>query len=476
MSSKDVVRIPDFYSAYASFQYRLWFTWRLLHEVLDSYDYLDSLWSETMSACPWLWENESDDEECIKEFAEDLSLLPEMSPRDWDKSYGALRAHQSRTRSPSSHPLTSLISQTRLRFIAWLMVPVPHRRKASLDIFSKKILKWAKSLAIPERNTPQSCSFCGISHILPLWIETMRQVYELDHLRSIPWNHECDCWESSLTALGEPFKMTSVCLHADSPVLLVLYELVVPLWPLICWVAFRTIMETERVDAFLDILHTPDRDLLEWDDEDNSHLLISLRKMGQPWLYPHKWIQYMLEIDLQTWLHIRRTTWTEDRLSPSTAETRVAELARKYNLALNGLENICVSPQSIIIRLKYKSDLQTWLLVRRMTRIPRPSMAETRLIAFTRKYTSTLSDFRNIHVSLGNVLSKSQSDHLIPAITNDGKQSTPADWESKEFWVLPELETWLARRRGITFQTIWKYECLDEGPTHGHPSYVGSVV
>ncbi|KAJ7040996.1 hypothetical protein C8F04DRAFT_1081294 [Mycena alexandri] len=197
MSYNDVVGIPDSFSAYASFQYRLWFTWRGLppDKLRQPHIYPD-LWPETLSACPWLWDDESGDEECIKAFAEDSSLLPQMLLVDWANACRALQAHQSSTRTTLPHPLHPLTSEIRLYFIAWLMVTAPPQSRGDFEPvrkIEKFISDWAELIAMPD--SPQCCDFCEISHILPLWIGTMRQVYELDHLRSIPRNHECSCWE-----------------------------------------------------------------------------------------------------------------------------------------------------------------------------------------------------------------------------------------------------------------------------------------
>ncbi|KAJ7718711.1 kinase-like domain-containing protein [Mycena metata] len=262
------------------------------------------------------------------------------------------------------------------------------------------ILEWTELLAIPEFNSLRFCYLCQTSHLLPLWIGAMRHVYELDHLRSIPWNHGCHCWESSLTAAGEPFRTTPVFLHADSPVLLVLYELVVPLWPLVCWVVFRTIVKDGTVQAFLDMSLTPDRDLFFWDNEDQQELLNC-----NPY---QRWAHHIAEIDLQTWLHIRRTT-------------------RTWNTT------------------RYEQEMD-W---------------DMRLLALTLKYISRfkLNDLENIRVSLEDITSTLSIDvdwHIVSALTDDGEQPlTLLDPESREFWSLPNLEIWLTNHRKASFQSVW---------------------
>jgi hypothetical protein len=89
-------------------------------------------------------------------------------------------------------------------------------------------------------------------------------------------------------------------------ILWVLYELVIPLWPLILWVAFRTMVngQTDVLQTFLDNLST-DQDLFAWDDADHVILVrIAAKRTGLLGLYLQDWNQYMMEIDLETWLQI----------------------------------------------------------------------------------------------------------------------------------------------------------------------------
>ncbi|KAJ7040994.1 hypothetical protein C8F04DRAFT_1031883 [Mycena alexandri] len=405
-----VVEIPDCYSAYANFQYRLWFTWRRLREVRA----LAAPWLEIVSTCPWLWD-EPEDEECIKVFAQDLAVLPEMPPLEWANACHALslslHAREPRTGTTTPRPLDPLISQTRLRFIAWLLVmALPRIDNDGFDWekIEHSIFDWAKLIAIPE--PAPSCQHCQISHLLPLWMKTMRQVYELDHLRLIPWNQECNCWESCMAAARGSTRRRQVDLDRDSPNLHVLYELVVPPWPLVCWVAFRTLVPDGTVQAFLDILRTADRDLLEWDNDDNSYIFTALQEAGEPWPYPQQWTRYMVEIDLQTWLQIRTMTWTADR-----------------------------------VRSPYEGGADMGI----------------RLIALTLKHTSTSNGFTNICLSLEDILIpldidlESEFDQLLPAVTDSEKQSIRADFASKEFWARQNLENWLSACEKNLVQAVW---------------------
>jgi hypothetical protein len=94
--------------------------------------------------------------------------------------------------------------------------------------------------------------------------------------------------------------VTEAPLRKDSPVLHALYELAVPLWPLIHWVTFRAAANdrTDLLPSFLGILRGPDKDLFAWDNEDDLGLYLEF-------LLPQDWIGYMVEIDLGTWMQIR---------------------------------------------------------------------------------------------------------------------------------------------------------------------------
>ncbi|KAJ7779207.1 hypothetical protein B0H16DRAFT_1405717 [Mycena metata] len=335
-----------------------------------------------------------------------------MPPLEWANACQALDSLQPRTGPGTTRlrPLDPLISQPRLRFIAWLLImALPRMNDDGFDWekIEHSIFDWAKLIAIPESAT--SCQHCKISHLLPLWIKMMRQVYELDHLRLIPWNQECYCWESCI-ASARASRLRHVDLDTDSQNH-VLYELVVPPWPLICWVAFRTLVPNGTVHAFLDILRTADQDLLEWDDDDNSYIFAALQEVGEPWPYPQLWARYMVEIDLPTWLQIRTMTWTTDRVrSPyeggADMGIRLIALTLKHTpTSIIGLTNICVTLEDILIPL--------------------------------------------------NIDLESEFDQLLPAITDIGKQSIRADFTSKEFWARQNLEIWLSACEKNLVQAVW---------------------
>lgn len=247
----DVVKIPDPYSSYSNFKHRLWLTWYIWYAAQKQYGAEKRLpWLAIVGGADadgdlWLWED--GDEESIQEFTQDLSLLaalPEMPISDWDDACHAfearqsqptvsvgllekfaqelsldslpelsqaiynwddtssdLEARQSRT-TASVGLLASLTPQNRFRFIAWLIIAGPVKRDLisrqvfrSLEIF-KLILLWGTTVSVhPADSEVEICKICGISHFLPLWIETMLTFYLVDDLESIPWNLACDCLE-----------------------------------------------------------------------------------------------------------------------------------------------------------------------------------------------------------------------------------------------------------------------------------------
>lgn len=94
-----------------------------------------------------------------------------------------------------------------------------------------------------------------------------------------------------------------------------LYELVVPPWPLLNWVTYRSANDqTGLLPRFLDRIRGSDSDLFAWDSDDDSRLS---RRLSQAkdriGLYPRDWNAYMVEIPLATWLQISNMTWTKNR-------------------------------------------------------------------------------------------------------------------------------------------------------------------
>ncbi|KAJ7882128.1 hypothetical protein B0H13DRAFT_2344845 [Mycena leptocephala] len=115
----------------SDFRYRVWFTWHLMQTLIPGTDEAadrrqEEFWVTAVSRTDmngdlWFWEN--GDEEYIKAFTEDhlLKAALEIPMVDWTNACRALDARQPESRLTAS-PLSHLTPQTRLLFIAWLIV------------------------------------------------------------------------------------------------------------------------------------------------------------------------------------------------------------------------------------------------------------------------------------------------------------------------------------------------------------------
>ncbi|KAJ7883532.1 kinase-like domain-containing protein [Mycena olivaceomarginata] len=298
----------------------------------------------------WEWTRrslvvEEEDEEGIREFAisnEPLSISV-MSEEGWNNAFHALEARFSRT-TVAANLAAHLPSQARLRFMAWLLVVAlrdygvfewPISRQDTTMIL---IRDWAEATGLPL--TGGTCNMCGVSGVLPVWIETMLEIYPRDDLRSLPWHYKCNCLHSQLMATADTYLGRGVPETPpgrNSPVFHVLYELVVPAWPLFLWVVYRTGANdrAEYLTTFMDILHGPDQDLFTWDEVDDSNFLEFLGALAnkhQLTLYPQDWIKFMVEIPLKTWLQINNMTRINSRAFGWNIDTpcRVTAVLLKY--------------------------------------------------------------------------------------------------------------------------------------------------
>ncbi|KAJ7238061.1 hypothetical protein B0H12DRAFT_101006 [Mycena haematopus] len=354
-----VVRIPDAYSRYNSFKHRLWFTW-YIWSVAQQGNKKSLPWTAVVCGADangdlWFWEDA--DENYIKEFTEDLALdsLPEMPAADWDDAFRALEARRRSQRRTSAGPLAQLTPPNRLRFIAWLIVAGPVRKaqisRGDFQSLEFCIKRWGTCMSFHGSDEPdpyaEACTICGVSDLLATWLETMRQMYLLDDLRSIPWYHACGCWERHLYAVSHSAQRETTqwqqSLQKDSAALRVLYELVVSPWPLILWVNFRTVVHDRpnHVQTFLDILRGPEVDLFARDDGDDSDLYrILVKEDGRLGLYPCEWSQFMVEIDLKTWLQISNMTWTVSRPGRGLSDNMKIHLVAVYSSTSISADNI----------------------------------------------------------------------------------------------------------------------------------------
>ncbi|KAJ7878791.1 hypothetical protein B0H14DRAFT_1629169 [Mycena olivaceomarginata] len=217
----------------------------------------------------------------VAQISEDGNDAFQITEEDWNDAFQALEARFFRTTVAAS-PVAHLPSQARLRFITWLLVAGPLRKQAVVrvaDIPSMAMLirNWAEATGLPL--TGGTCDVCGVSGVLPVWIETMLEVYSPDDLRLLSWDEECNCLHSQPTATVNTYLeqrgVPETPLGRNSPVLRLLYELFVPSWPLFHWVVYRTRAnnQAEYLTTFMDILRGPDQDLFTWDDADNSKFL-----------------------------------------------------------------------------------------------------------------------------------------------------------------------------------------------------------
>lgn len=132
-------------------------------------------------------------------------------------------------------------------------------------------------------------------------------------------------------------------LENDSVALRVLYELVVSPWPLLLWVNFRTVVKdrTDHQQGFLDALRGPDDDLFARDEHDDFDLYrILVKADGRLGLYPPDWSQFMLEIDLKTWLQISNMTWIVSRPRHGSYDNIKVRLVDGYSPTLIPADNI----------------------------------------------------------------------------------------------------------------------------------------
>ncbi|KAF7369138.1 Protein kinase domain-containing protein [Mycena venus] len=415
LSRDDLIKIPDAYSRYANFKYRLWFTWYIWHNAMRGRrrpPWLSIVCgvNATRAGDLWLWQDT--DEEWIREFTEELSLdsfrpVPEMPLDCWDDACRAIEARQFRNQLAS--PLSHLAPNTRFRLIAWLLVAGPLQKNKILQdncfpSIDHQIYDWAEFISLD--GDAETCDTCRVSHLLPVWMETMLPVYLLDDLRAIAWYPECNCFDKQLTtsACSEHCQVLEIPLGKDSSVLHALYELVVPAWLLLHWVAFRTVNHrTDLLPAFLDILHGPDRDLFTWDGVDDSELCFVLAENNRRLhLYPEDWSTYMVEIPLETWAQIRKMTWTEDRPRRGSDDMRI------------------------------------------------------RLAAVFLRYSSTPMAFRQILAPLNISFDYFPFATMARVVdTNYRERPSLANFESEEFWVTQNLEDWLSARTEVLCHAVW---------------------
>jgi hypothetical protein len=166
--------------------------------------------------------------------------------------------------------------------------------------------------------------------------------------------------------------------------------------------------QTDVLQTFLDTLNTTslDQNLSAWDYADDDDLALHAAKdtvlLG---MYPQDWNQYMVEIDLETWMQIRRMT----RIVPEDNRHRTNDL---------------------------------------MSRIA---------ALFMRWPSSPTAFFQNIVEPLDLSFDHSLFAFMARVVDENYKErSTPADFESDEFWTTQNLEDWLSARSEILCRAAWQ--------------------
>ncbi|KAJ7038889.1 hypothetical protein C8F04DRAFT_1321498 [Mycena alexandri] len=402
-------------SRLANCRYRVWFTWYIMQMYMPVQK--RSLWLRVLSSTDpstdfWLWEVE--DEEFLKVFAEGLSdFYLKLPADDWASASLALETRQSsRVTTPIS--LAHLAPQTRIHFVAWLIIAGPLRAEEIMRNDIRKldisIASWGKMLRLACADShPGPCEICEVSHLLPIWVGMMLKVYSLDDLRSIPWNRECSCLEKQFTIAPADSTHRDIAngigLPKDSAALRVLYELTVSPWPLIFWVAFREVVNDRTTQSFLDILGTSENhDVFVWDEDDDLDLYLALPRDvgGGLGLYPSEWSRSMVDIDLRTWRQIDGMTRTMDQLRRGSDDIRI------------------------------------------------------RLVAVLLRYSSTLVVPLNMFSPLDIGFEELPFASIARAVATDYKaQASLADLESEQFWLSSELDSWPLQRGEDICHEVW---------------------
>ncbi|KAF7377563.1 Protein kinase domain-containing protein [Mycena sanguinolenta] len=402
-------------------KYRLWFiafVWHMADK--GTTPVFENILNET--SVFWL---EDEDEDYIKEFARNCSAFNWIpfdcaEALDWDEVFKAQRIPRA---TAAANPLVRLTPQIRLRFVAWLIVAGPVRKDRILEdeegfpSIAMLVRDWSKSTAqLSDFTAMETCNICSVSHLLPVWVETLSQIYSSEDLKSLPWSG-CDCLTSQLSAYP-PHPVVE--LEKDSPVLHILYELVVPLWVLIHWVTFRTsavatapsgqlASGSPPFHTFFDMIRgtSLDHDIFSWDVTDQSKLCRRLLDgVTRPTLYPQDWNGYMVEIPFGMWLEISNIT------------------------------KIAVRPRRT--EFDYASDLRS------------------RLAAVFLKYSCTPLAFQKILAPFANIdFEHSRFDFVTRMVDPHDRRSIHTNLGSSQFWVTSNLEQLLMTRRENLCRSIW---------------------
>ncbi|KAJ7768227.1 hypothetical protein B0H16DRAFT_310612 [Mycena metata] len=363
------ITIPSEHSAYVGFKHRLWVTWYLKRSLKGT---VGRSWAQD-----WWWEDE--DEHHLEGFARSKFTPMTMtgSGLDWAGACSAFEAHRSQS--------TTFVNPSKLDDL---------------------IGAWGSFLSDSLSSWFEACQSCGISRFLKIWLETMREVYPLEDLQWIPWEHHCGCFTRQVQFLYRiplftpldralrslPLGAPRVNLAKTSPIPRALYRLVVPTWPLTLWMAFRASNDI-NVPKFLNILQdSVHRDVILNDSDDY---------VSASW---EIWTDYAVEMDLRIWAQIRNMVCKRPRRA-FHRDARVAVACLIFS----------PSPESVFSR---------------------PVLQEL-----------GISDYPFDTVTL--VVSK----HYEP-------RSNSAQFASKEFWTNQNLENWIETRHLDFCHAVWQTSYL----------------
>ncbi|KAJ7472387.1 hypothetical protein B0H11DRAFT_1352968 [Mycena galericulata] len=201
-SDEDWLKLPDVYfmAGYENFKYRVWFIRYVIETVEITITSLrQQLWWRAMvegtdvNGDLWLWAEGDSDEAYIKSRFEKIYPTLGFDAIDWANACRALGVRHARTASPAarSSSLAHLTAETRLRIIGWFIITAVIDKGEDIESL---ITKWASVTHIVTSNrTGEGCQFCGISHLLPIWVDTMLEVYLLEDLWSFSGRNYCQC-------------------------------------------------------------------------------------------------------------------------------------------------------------------------------------------------------------------------------------------------------------------------------------------
>ncbi|KAJ7113534.1 hypothetical protein C8R44DRAFT_984739 [Mycena epipterygia] len=406
----------DLLARYGDFEHRVWLTWYSM-QVHMPWSASRASWLAIIGGTDphgdlWLWED-GDEEQAKALRDKNYGYQITIPKEDLVDAFRALEARIRKSWPPAQNVLAHLSPQTRVGIISWLIVAGPLRqsRLKSGDYrmlnFTILLKEWATMFC---SRSLYPCNRCQISlTTVRIWAEIMLQVHSVEDLVSIQWSRGCNCLKSQLTA---PSAKPEIPLEKNSVAFRILYGLVCSPWLLILWVAFRTIRsEADPLPEFLEILRNDSShaELFFWDDKDHMELMQHLDWPSA--IHPDSWGQYMVEIPLKDWQLIRNLTWIpwgrsrrSDASGHDNLNIRLAALFLTYSTSP------FIAPDNVLAPLGISLD-------------------------------------NSIFASMARAINRNETDH-----------TTPANFDSPDFWASPKLESWLTdrSRSNELFHAVWQ--------------------